>query len=146
MEREDFLKAIGLGVITLGVVSCTNNGSIPIPSKFGTVIGSGNGNGNNALVSLDITTQLLAVGDAHVKGNIIVVRTAIGNVASSFVALSEVCPHAGCLVNYFQTNQSFVCPCHDSIFTVTGDLVQGPAVTGLTKYTVTINGSSLIVS
>lgn len=42
-------------------------------------------------------------------------------------ALSTVCPHAGCFVDFDEHRQEFVCPCHDSVFAKDGERVSGPA-------------------
>ena len=41
--------------------------------------------------------------------------------------LTRVCPHNGCLLNYNQEKQKFVCPCHSSTFNLKGDCLSGPA-------------------
>lgn len=38
------------------------------------------------------------------------------------LALSVVCPHAGCFVDYVQEQQGFLCPCHNSLFLKDGGL------------------------
>lgn len=38
------------------------------------------------------------------------------------LALSVVCPHAGCFVDYSEEKQSFECPCHNSLFKQDGGL------------------------
>jgi Rieske Fe-S protein len=38
------------------------------------------------------------------------------------LALSVVCPHAGCFVDYKEDEQGFLCPCHNSLFLKTGAL------------------------
>jgi len=56
-----------------------------------------------------------------------------------FVGYDAVCPHAGCTCSYSKAADLLVCPCHGSEFKVSnGDVVAGPAPTGLTKYTVTV--------
>ncbi|MDE3056053.1 MAG: ubiquinol-cytochrome c reductase iron-sulfur subunit [Verrucomicrobiota bacterium] len=40
---------------------------------------------------------------------------------------SPVCPHLGCRYNWDELLREFVCPCHASIFTITGAVVSGPA-------------------
>ncbi|HEX8952486.1 MAG TPA: Rieske (2Fe-2S) protein [Polyangia bacterium] len=42
-------------------------------------------------------------------------------------ALSTVCPHAGCAVDWDEGAAAFVCPCHDSRFALDGALVAGPS-------------------
>jgi Rieske Fe-S protein len=42
-------------------------------------------------------------------------------------ALSTVCPHAGCAVDWSDAERCFRCPCHDSRFAVDGARVFGPA-------------------
>ena len=48
-------------------------------------------------------------------------------------ALNVVCPHAGCLVDFKSAEGKFVCPCHNSSFTVDGkiDSPSSPAPRGL---------------
>lgn len=38
------------------------------------------------------------------------------------LALSVVCPHAGCFVDYVEEQQGFLCPCHNSLFKKDGGL------------------------
>jgi nitrite reductase/ring-hydroxylating ferredoxin subunit len=47
----------------------------------------------------------------------------------TFVALTAVCPHKGCEVK--PHGKDLLCPCHASIFTLTGGNVSGPAKTPL---------------
>ncbi|HTT87326.1 MAG TPA: Rieske 2Fe-2S domain-containing protein [Acidimicrobiales bacterium] len=53
--------------------------------------------------------------------------------SGQFVAFDAVCPHEGCTVAYFPSDELFICPCHGSRFNgATGALVKGPATHGLT--------------
>lgn len=51
-------------------------------------------------------------------GAIFLRRAADGTVT----ALNAACPHAGCSVGYSSDNGSYICPCHDSMFTVEGTI------------------------
>jgi nucleotide-binding universal stress UspA family protein len=53
----------------------------------------------------------------------------------SIVALSPRCAHMGCTVDWNGVERTWDCPCHGSRYTKEGDLIQGPAKTGLDKET-----------
>ncbi|MCC7130124.1 MAG: ubiquinol-cytochrome c reductase iron-sulfur subunit [Anaerolineae bacterium] len=53
---------------------------------------------------------------------------------AGFQALSMVCPHLGCTLEY--KAEAFECPCHGSRFDAQGRLVKGPAVEPLAALTV----------
>ncbi len=48
-------------------------------------------------------------------------------------ALSPVCTHMGCHVNWNPAERSWDCPCHGSRFSVEGTVIQGPATGDLEK-------------
>ncbi|MFT3744837.1 MAG: Rieske (2Fe-2S) protein [Pyrinomonadaceae bacterium] len=48
--------------------------------------------------------------------------------------LSSVCPHEGCPIVWDDTNTKFLCPCHDSYFSDTGERLTGPATKNLAVY------------
>ena len=54
----------------------------------------------------------------------------------SVVALSPRCSHLGCTVDWNAAAETWDCPCHGSRYTKEGDLVSGPAKTGLERETI----------
>jgi cytochrome b6-f complex iron-sulfur subunit len=60
------------------------------------------------------------------------------------VAVSTVCTHAGCQLNSYDSgSQEYSCPCHGSVFSATGSVVQGPAGQALASYTGTIDSTGI---
>ena len=72
----------------------------------------------------------------------IIITRGSGN---SYFAVSSRCPHQGCVVEPFGALSSFLeCPCHGSRFDPSGTLRRGPAGSGLTKYTATVEGEKTL--
>lgn len=44
-----------------------------------------------------------------------------------FLALSRKCTHLGCTVPWVKEENLFKCPCHSSVFDITGEVVKSPA-------------------
>jgi cytochrome b6-f complex iron-sulfur subunit len=55
-----------------------------------------------------------------------------------FAVASAVCTHLGCTVGYFQSDASFHCPCHGSVFRGDGSVQHGPAPRPLEWFEVTL--------
>lgn len=130
ISRKDFLRSIGLGGAALMAVlaSCKSADSVA-PSG----------------VSIDISTTIKNVGDYTYSSGVIIARVNAGSAASSFVALAKACTHEGTTVTY-QGNGIFYCPNHGAQFSSTGSVTRGPANSSLSKYAVTITGSTLTIS
>lgn len=52
----------------------------------------------------------------------VLVRTKNG----TLIALSAVCTHLGCIVQWEKEQQDFLCPCHAGRFTPEGNVISGP--------------------
>ena len=50
------------------------------------------------------------------------------------VVLSSRCTHLSCRVNWDETKQAYLCPCHDASFDKKGEVLDGPPPRGLETY------------
>ena len=141
MERRDFLHDISQATVAICagtlLAACSKSSDNNVPAPPG---------GGNALVTANLNSELTSVGSSKISGSVIVIRTAAGNVAASFVALSLICTHQGCTVNYDSAASGFKCPCHGSEYNISGAVTQGPAPSALSKYTVKVTNNTLTVS
>lgn len=58
---------------------------------------------------------------------------------------SSICPHLGCRYNWDDGKKLFVCPCHNSIYTIDGTVVSGPAPRGLDELPIEIKDQNLYI-
>lgn len=61
------------------------------------------------------------------------------------VALSAVCTHLGCIVQWEKDKQDFLCPCHAGHYTADGVVTAGPPPKPLTKLPFTVADGSITV-
>ena len=148
MERQEFLSKLGIGLIAAcagcSLVSCGGKSSDPGPSTGGGVSHPPQGSGN--IFTTDLSSQLPNIGNSVVQQGVILVRIAAGNTAAAFTAVQVACTHQGTSIDYNTGQGLFICPLHNSEFSKTGAVIQGPATSALQKYTVTVTGTTLTVS
>jgi cytochrome b6-f complex iron-sulfur subunit len=66
--------------------------------------------------------------------------------SDAFEAMSAICTHQGCLVSdYDSSKQEFICPCHGSRFSLTGQVDQGPAYYPLPQYQTQFQNNQLVI-
>jgi cytochrome b6-f complex iron-sulfur subunit len=58
-----------------------------------------------------------------------------------FWAVSRNCTHLGCRLNYKEKESILECPCHQSRFSISGELLRGPAKKQLATYPVEQTGT-----
>jgi cytochrome b6-f complex iron-sulfur subunit len=85
-------------------------------------------------ISLDDYPDLQSVnGYIFLNDKVIVIRTG----QTKFIALSLICSHKQCTVDY--DGSSFECPCHGSTYSKSGKVTNGPATKNLKSYATTLN-------
>ena len=61
------------------------------------------------------------------------------------VAMSSICPHLGCGIDWDPKRNEFVCPCHDSVFDIKGKVVSGPAPRSMDTLETEVKGDEVFV-
>jgi cytochrome b6-f complex iron-sulfur subunit len=148
MKRRSMIRNITVGSATLFFVpallsSCEKEQPEPDGSN-GDGDNPDNNGGENSLI-IDLTdpdySALASAGGSMVVEDIIVVNTGDG-----FIALSSVCTHLGCQVTYDPNNGNLPCPCHGSVFSTSGSVLNGPASSPLETYDIAQEGDILTIS
>ena len=146
MERNEFIKSLGLGIALVCTGSCMtgcgSKGEDPTPTPT-----PGGGGTAGTKVNIDLGSQLLTVGAFLASGGVLFIRTATGNTASSFVATQASCPHQGGALNWVQASNVIQCSLHSSKYTTTGSIVAQPNDGGTTSalkvYALAVSGTTL---
>lgn len=97
---------------------------------------------------VDVTvagSALASEGGAAVIESIAGVFLLARTSANSFTAVDAVCTHEGCTVTNTDGDQ-YVCPCHGSRYTRSGQVVHGPAMASLRRYTTSFNDGVVTIA
>lgn len=155
-RREFFVKSAGTiavisttGLVSTLINSCAGNGPSGPSNVSSLKIIQGSVVSNQVSISIGTTSPVAnkntraLVEYNNGNGAILVEHKA----DDSYNAISGICTHQGCVVSDFDgSNNVFVCPCHGSRFDLNGNVVQGPAPSGLRHYNSTIESNSLIIT
>jgi cytochrome b6-f complex iron-sulfur subunit len=136
MNRRELIRNIAAGTATVFIV----------PSLLTSCQEDQPGPENPAddILTIDLTSSnnsnLGSAGGSKVVNNVIVINT-----GDDFIALSSICTHEGCQVSYNHGNGNLPCPCHGSVFSTTGSVLNGPASSPLKTYEVIQEGDILTI-
>jgi cytochrome b6-f complex iron-sulfur subunit len=138
MDRRKFIKstcAIGLGITGTAVLleSCKKTQNSITPQ----------GPTVNFQLNLNQPANLAlnSTGGAVSSNGVIVVNTGGG-----YTAIAQSCTHNGCSVGYSSSGNNFICPCHNGVFDINGNVTSGPPPAPLKKYVVTKNAAVLTIA
>ena len=138
MNRIEFIKNIAAGTITVFVAP------VVLTSCEKEPLDPNNGNPEPDNLTLDLTLDpysgLASAGGFIVEEKVIVINTGAG-----YIALSSVCTHQGCTVAYDHEATNLPCPCHGSVFSTSGSVVNGPAGSPLKKFELQQEGDILTI-
>jgi cytochrome b6-f complex iron-sulfur subunit len=138
------LAAVGAG---LGGVlqGCGGSGTSGGGSGSPLPVVSASQNGGVVTLTIDAASPLAAVGSAALVqssgGSLLVAHTG----QDTFVAVSSQCTHQACTITQF-ASQTYICPCHGSQFTTSGQVTSGPASRPLTQFQTQFSSGVLTIS
>lgn len=96
----------------------------------------------NEPVSLKFPSK---VEDAYIRETVTLDVWVIKYSASALTVFSPICPHLGCHYNWNPQAREFMCPCHGSVYSITGKVLGGPAPRPLDTLPSRIEGGELYV-
>jgi Rieske Fe-S protein len=130
--------ALGAGLLAAGCASSTAPGSTaaaPPPAGAAPVPTAASGSAGGLGSTADIP---VGGGKIFADRKVVVTQPTAG----TFVGLSAVCTHKGCVVNKV-ADGTIDCPCHGSKFHLDGTVANGPAQAPLPTMPVTVEGTSI---
>jgi menaquinol-cytochrome c reductase iron-sulfur subunit len=86
--------------------------------------------GDISPLSLDQPTNMkfpFKTEDAYLRETVIHEVWVIKHSPSEVTVFSPICPHLGCRYSWHPETLEFACPCHGSIYSITGKVLGGPA-------------------
>lgn len=135
IQRRDFLKLTwvalgGLAALEIGGLTLAYMQPRLVEGEFGGQINAGN------------VDDFPPGSVSHVpNGRFYLTRLPDGG----FLALYQRCTHLGCNVPWDQAQGEFVCPCHNSRFTMDGEILNPPAPRPLDLFPITIQEGQVLV-
>ncbi len=135
MKRRSFLK------LTLSMLGSISFVSFAYPLvRFLAPPGSHAGEKKVVLWKHEIPVGTSKIIDINEKLVIVINRPGKG-----FIALSKVCTHLGCLVEYEKGTNTLLCPCHAGRFDLEGNVLSGPPPRPLSKFPLKVEGDQIII-
>lgn len=122
VDRRGFIRQSALLAAAAALAACGPSGDVSAP----TLPATGNTINVNTLPTLSTVGGVAIVSIGSVP--LAIVRTG----ASSFVALSRICPHQGGTIQ--QSGSGFQCPVHGATFTQTGQWIGGQRTSSMHAY------------
>ncbi len=72
-------------------------------------------------------------------------RTFILRTEGGFLAISAICTHLHCVVNWNEMLKKFECPCHGAKFNLNGEVLEGPPPRPLDLYKLQLVAGNVLV-
>lgn len=79
------------------------------------------------------------------NGNRFTSKVYLVNNGNDTFALSPVCTHLGCLVNWSRHKKRFLCPCHGGQYDMDGNVVEGPPPSNLSRLPMRTENTDVLI-
>ena len=144
MNRREVVQKFLLGGTVLVLApsvleSCSKSSSMNPGSTTGGTPPAG------SVINLDLSlaenSALNTTGSSKIVQNILIINT-----GTKIVALSSICTHQGCTVGYNSAAGDIECPCHGSVYSLSGSVINGPAPSPLHSYPASQTGNILTIT
>ncbi|MGM0532782.1 MAG: ubiquinol-cytochrome c reductase iron-sulfur subunit [Bacteroidota bacterium] len=151
MTRKEFLIKIGIGagvaVLTPVVFNACEDSETEPDEDENTDDNTDDNGDDSSDDKVDFTIDLsdedysdLQEEGGYVYENDIIIAY-LGD--DEYFALSKICTHNQCTVEYNEGKELLECPCHGSEFEIDGDVASGPAEDPLKEYNTELDGQTL---
>ncbi|MGH7500448.1 MAG: ubiquinol-cytochrome c reductase iron-sulfur subunit [Longimicrobiales bacterium] len=131
-DRRGFLR-LAVGSVVMLVPGCASVSALPLRVEGGT-----------ARIVLRNHPQLTQPGGfLRVRPDTLSTPVYIVHDNDAFTALSAVCQHLGCTVDFEGTR--FECPCHGSMYDRDGSVLRGPTERALIRYPTEITADGVLL-
>jgi Rieske Fe-S protein len=152
-NRRNILKIMFVGAISFVVAACTRNTgttsevtqnentTTPETTQTETTTET-----NTATTNLITTINDLAVGQSLEFTSLAGTSAILFRSSENKVyALSRICTHEGCSVDFDMNQNRLICPCHGANYEASdGSVISGPTTKSLAKIKVEIQGQDIV--
>ncbi|MXV16093.1 ubiquinol-cytochrome c reductase iron-sulfur subunit [Hufsiella ginkgonis] len=142
MRRDEFLSTLGISLAAVCAGGCLAACGKSDSGEPGGEINPP----SNVSFTVNLASQITAVGESLASNGVIVARIATGSTAASFTAVQQACTHEGTSILYTTSKTRFTCPNHGSEFSPSGSVLLGPATKSLKVYNIAIAGNMMTVT
>ncbi len=72
-------------------------------------------------------------------------KTFVVRSEGGFLAMSSICPHLHCIVNWNEMTKKFECPCHGAKFNPYGEVIEGPPPRPLDLHKLEVAAGNVVI-
>ena len=140
-SRRKFLQSLSVFGVLVGFVAVLSSVKLPV---------------SNGITTTTTTGAGAPAGSIAKKGDLVVgspvyfeypagrPNTLVLQKDGSLIAFSTLCTHVCCALDYVPSVNEYGCPCHGSIFSAAGKVIQGPATVDLPVVTLSVDQNGYI--